>query len=148
MPVKVEEKVALDTARGYRLKGTKKPGRPRKMPKPEDFDYLMNLEEAGQCLGITYTQMRVAVYDHDIPVMKFGKAKRIARPVVQRILDAGEFEAGRIISKNVAEEAQSDGVPGQDIGRTAVFPSLPNNVYRPDSGNLPRQRVSGMGSNA
>lgn len=148
MPVKIEEKITLDTARGYRLKGTKKPGRPRKMPKPEDFDYLMNLEEAGQCLGITYTQMRIAVYDHNIPVMRFGKAKRIARPVVQRILDAGEFEAGRIISKGVAEEVQSDGVPGQDIRRTAVFPSLPSNVCGPGAGNLPRQRVAGMDSKA
>ena len=148
MPGKIEEKVSLDTARGYKLKGTKKPGRPRKMPKPEDFDYLMNLEEAGQCLGITYMQMRAAVYDHDIPVMKFGKTKRIARPVIQRILDAGEFDAGRLKSKSEAEEVQNDELSRSDVGRTAVFPGLPDHIYRPDAGNLPRQRTSGMGSKA
>lgn len=110
---------SLDKARSNRLKSTKKPGRPKSAPKPSEFGLLMNMEEAGQCLGISYMQMRAAIGYHNIPVMRIGKAVRIARAVVERILEAGEFEAGRIV-RDGEEVKASEPVFGPDVRRSVM----------------------------
>jgi len=40
--------------------------------------------------------MRRAIYQHNLPVMRFGRCMKLSQAVVQRILAAGEFEAGRL----------------------------------------------------
>lgn len=74
----------------------RKPGRPRRIPEPVEFGPLLTVAEAAQCLGISESAMRRAVYQHDVPVMRFGRCMRLSQAVVERILKAGEFEAGRL----------------------------------------------------
>lgn len=74
----------------------RKPGRPRRTPHPSEFGPLLTVAEAAQCLGISESAMRRAVYQHNVPVMRFGRCMKLSQTVVERILDAGEFEAGRL----------------------------------------------------
>ena len=140
-------KPVLEKARQNRLKSTKKPGRPKNPPKPSEFGPLMNMEEAGQCLGISYMQMRAAISYHNIPVMRIGKAVRIARSVVERILEAGEFEAGRVFKAGEEEEA-SEPVFGPDVRRSVRDAYLRGPVHGAARADGSGRRSAAVGSQA
>ena len=75
----------------------RKPGRPRRIPAPT---------EAARCLAVSESAMRRAIYQHDIPVLRFGRVMRLSQAVVQRILAAGEFEAGRLSGDSIAGDGR------------------------------------------
>ena len=101
----------------------RKPGRPKRIPSPEEFGQMLTIEEAGSCLGLSYQQMRRAVYDHDIPTLKFGRVQKISRAVINRILDAGEFSAGR------KEDVKDAGDDRRFTGRSALDAYLSRAVH-------------------
>ena len=80
----------------------RKPGRPRRIPAPTEYGPLLTVAEAARCLAISESAMRRAIYQHDIPVLRFGRVMRLSQAVVQRILAAGEFEAGRLSDDSIA----------------------------------------------
>lgn len=74
----------------------RKPGRPRRIPAPTEYGPLLTVAEAARCLAVSESAMRRAIYQHNLPVMRFGRCMKLSQAVVQRILAAGEFEAGRL----------------------------------------------------
>ena len=74
----------------------RKPGRPRRIPAPTEYGPLLTVAEAVRCLAVSESAMRRAIYQHNLPVMRFGRCMKLSQAVVQRILAAGEFEAGRL----------------------------------------------------
>ena len=87
----------IDVDEGRRRHMAKrKPGRPRRIPQPSEYGPLLTVAEAAQCLNISESAMRRAIYQHDIPVMRFGRCMKLSQIVIERILEAGEFEAGRV----------------------------------------------------
>lgn len=81
----------------------RKPGRPPRIPDPTEYGPLLSVAEAAKCLAVSESAMRRAIYQHSIPVMRFGRCMKLTQAVVQRILEAGEFEAGRLAEIAIGE---------------------------------------------
>lgn len=120
----------------------RKPGRPKRIPQPEEFGQMLTIEEAGSCLGLSYQQMRRAVYDHNIPTLKFGRVQKISRAVINRILDAGEFSAGR------KEDARDAGDDRKFTGRSALDAYLSRSVHGFAGNNGTGGRSAAVGGKA
>lgn len=68
-------------------------GRPRtRFPQAADYERVMSLGDAAECIGVSYDSFRRAVYEHGIPVLRHGRNILIMRHVVERIIQAGTYE--------------------------------------------------------
>lgn len=65
----------------------RKKGRPRRIPEPSEFGELLTIDEAAQCLGISYSAMARCVHQNNLPILKFGNHRKLSRGLVQSLRD-------------------------------------------------------------
>ena len=65
----------------------RKRGRPRRIPEPAEFGELLTIDEAAQCLGISYSAMARCVHQNNLPILRFGNHRKLSRGLVQSLRD-------------------------------------------------------------
>lgn len=63
----------------------RKRGRPRRIPEPSEFGELLTIDEAAQCLGISYSAMARCMNQNNLPILRFGNHRKLSRGLVESL---------------------------------------------------------------